>query len=209
MDPDQEQTVVRGLRAGEASAWQALYDAFARQVWAIVARVVGPSVADVADVVQETFMAAARSARQFDPSRGSLWSWLSGITRRHLALHFRSRQRQERLLKAIPGDNNLAGKTLAWLERREALPAEAAATAELAGLVRAVLNELPLDYQLLLTAKYCDGASVADLAAQESCSLVAVRSKLARARRAFRDALVSMVPSYGAEHAQAEHEPQQ
>jgi RNA polymerase sigma-70 factor (ECF subfamily) len=38
-----------------------------------------------------------------------------------------------------------------------------------------------------LRAKYFDGASVVDLAGQEASSETAVRSKLARARRAFRD----------------------
>ena len=57
------------------------------------ARQMGTGAADVADVVQETFLAAARCARQYDPARGLLWMWLCGIARRHVALHYRRQQR--------------------------------------------------------------------------------------------------------------------
>jgi RNA polymerase sigma-70 factor (ECF subfamily) len=58
----------------------------------------------------------------------------------------------------------------------------------LATLVRATLTELSADYESLLTAKYLDGISVEHLASQESCTSTAIRSRLARARQAFRQA---------------------
>src|SRR3954447_24794201 len=97
MEESQERLVAQGLRAGHADAWRALYDAFAERVWRAVARLVGPSSADVADIVQETFMAAARSARQYDPAKGPLWFWLWGIARRQIALHYRKQKRHDRL----------------------------------------------------------------------------------------------------------------
>ncbi|HUR54334.1 MAG TPA: sigma factor, partial [Gemmataceae bacterium] len=93
MDDDQARDVARGLRDGNPDAWRALYDAFAERVWRSVARVLGPNAADVADVVQETMLAAARSARGYDPSKGDLWNWVWGIARLQVALHFRKRQR--------------------------------------------------------------------------------------------------------------------
>ena len=56
------------------AAWHQLYDAYAEAVWRCVARRVGPHAAEVADIVQETFLAAARSARTFDPAQGSCGS---------------------------------------------------------------------------------------------------------------------------------------
>src|SRR5439155_6838691 len=97
MDEQQERVVVQGLRAGKTEAWQALYEAYAERVWRSVARLLGPNCADVADVVQETMLAAARSVATFDPQRGTLWLWLWGIARRHVALHFRKQERHHRL----------------------------------------------------------------------------------------------------------------
>ena len=65
-------------------------------------------------------------------------------------------------------------------------PLEAAALSEQASVVREVLLDLPDEYALLLSAKYFDDISVEQLAADTRSSEVAVRSKLARARQAFR-----------------------
>jgi RNA polymerase sigma-70 factor (ECF subfamily) len=173
-DPEQ---LARGLAAGSSAAWHALYDAFAEAVWRSVARRVGPNAADVADIVQETFLAAARSARTFDPARGSLWGWLSGIARRQAALHFRRKQTR-------PEAHGDAGGEMSAVDD----PADLVALAETAAAVRQVLSGLPIDYETLLVGKYQDGLSLEELAQAESCSLDAVSSKLARARRAFREA---------------------
>jgi len=75
-----------------------------------------------------------------------------------------------------------------WLEGKEPTPPAALAAVELATLVRAALTALPTDYGMLLTARYLDGDSVTLIAQRERSSEVAVRSKLARARQAFREA---------------------
>src|SRR5262249_48320365 len=100
MDEQQEREVALGLREGKTDAWRTLYEAYAERVWRSVARLLGPRSADVADVVQETFLAAARSAVTYDAGRGSLWFWLWGIARRHVALHYRKQERQDRLKTA-------------------------------------------------------------------------------------------------------------
>ena len=80
-----------------------------------------------------------------------------------------------------------------WLEHRQETPHEALAAAELATLVRAALSELSADYQGLLTARYLDGIPVDELAAKDNTTATGVRSKLARARRAFREAFSKSV----------------
>jgi RNA polymerase sigma-70 factor (ECF subfamily) len=171
MTTDDEQ-LARGLAAGSPAAWHALYDAFAEAIWRCVARRVGPHAAEVADIVQETLLAAARSARTFDPARGSLWGWLSGIARRQAALHFRRKQTR-------PEASGV---------RVEAVddPADLLVLAETAAAVRLVLAGLPVDYETLLVGKYQDGLSLEELSLAENCSVEAVSSKLARARHAFR-----------------------
>jgi RNA polymerase sigma-70 factor (ECF subfamily) len=188
MDELQQRELACGLRAGSAAAWHALHDAYAERVWRCVARLVGPLSADVADVVQETFLAAARSAHTYDPVRGPLWLWLWGIARRQVALHFRRECRHARVLKAVEQVGPCRDQLLRWLDGREASPPDVLATAELAAVVRVTLTELPDEYEALLTAFYLDGVPVADLSAQGFGSAEAVRSKLARARRAFRAA---------------------
>jgi RNA polymerase sigma-70 factor (ECF subfamily) len=188
---DHEQ-LARGLATGSAGAWHQLYDAYSEAVWRCVARRVGPHTAEVADIVQETFLAAARSARTFDSARGSLWGWLSGIARRQAALHFRRKQTRPE----AGGDVDLlnapraAGNALRGVPggAHDVGPAELLLTAETAQAVRRTLDGLSLEYETLLVGKYMDGLSLEDLAAAEDASVEAISSKLARARRAFREA---------------------
>jgi RNA polymerase sigma-70 factor, ECF subfamily len=190
MDEKQEREIARGLREGEAGAWRALYDAYAERVWRTVARLMGADSADVADVVQETFLAAARSAHAYDAARGPLWLWLWGIARRHVALHYRTEKRHDRLRAAGRWLATRNGHVLRCLEGQDAAPPEVLAAAELATLVRATLTELPDEYESVLTAKYLDGESVEHIASQQSSTVTAVRSRLARARQAFRQLLL-------------------
>jgi len=206
MDEQQERVVVQGLRAGKTEAWQALYDAYAERVWRSVARLLGPNSADVADVVQETLLAAARSAATFDPGRGALWHWLWGIARRSLALHFRKQQRHDRLRRAGAWLAASNGRLLRWLDGHEPPPPDALVADELGTLVRATLAELPEEYETLLTAKYLDGDSVEVIALRERSSETAVRSRLARARQAFRLAFRRYAEHSPDRPAEAHHE---
>jgi len=185
-----DQRLARELVGGSADAWRTLYDAYSEAVWRCVARRVGPHAAEVADIVQETFLAAARSARSFDSARGSLWVWLSGIARRQAALHFRKRQTRPSLatLPASPGGNHL----LDWLDDRADDPADLLQSAETAAAVRETLRELPVEYETLLVGKYLDGLSLEELADAEDSTAEAISSKLARARRAFRETFTQL-----------------
>ncbi len=187
MDRQTETEIAEGLRQGNRDAWLTLYDLYADKVWRNVARLMGGDPASVGDVVQETFLAAARSAGNFNPRRGSLWIWLWTIAKRQVALHYRKRQQRSALVQAQTWWTSLNGQKDDWLLGAEKPPVEVLESRELAELVRYTLEELPAEYQVLLMAKYIDGAAVEQIADQVKGSRVAVRSKLARARKAFRE----------------------
>jgi RNA polymerase sigma-70 factor, ECF subfamily len=196
MDEDQARRTVAGLRAGEPDAWRQLHDTYAERVWLGLARLIGPHPADVADVVQETMLAAARSARSYDETKGSLWNWLWGIARTQLSLHFRTRQRQDRWKQ----------RPTSWVKGIEPTQIVELETAELAEQVRTALGELPVEYERVLTSKYLDGTSVERIAAEDKQTETAVRSKLARARVAFRTAYLRMTATQKSEtEAAREH----
>ena len=133
MDDQREREIALGLREGRPEAWHALYDEFAPKVWQAASRWLGPRHAEIGDIVQETFMAAAGAARGYDSARGSLATWLGGIARNKLALYFRKHKRHERL-DAGPDGAAAAGRLMLWLEDREFDPAAALEAAELGWL---------------------------------------------------------------------------
>jgi RNA polymerase sigma-70 factor (ECF subfamily) len=178
--------IAGGLRKADSDAWSALYEAYFEDVWRWVARLIGSESADVGDVVQETFLSAARSARGYDPARGSLLLWLTGIARNHVSAHYRDRQRDRRIRPGGDLEADATARLTEWFGNRHTDPPDALDSAEATTLVRSAVAQLPADYQRLLIARYCDGVSNKQIAQSNGCSLEAIRSRTARARRAFR-----------------------
>jgi RNA polymerase sigma-70 factor, ECF subfamily len=186
LDEPEQLVVAAGLREGRREAWARLYDAYSLDVWRYVARLMGPEAAAVADAVQETFLEAARSAARFDPDRGTLWTWLTGIAHHRAAAHWRQAGRIARLRKLVESRAAEIRHLLDAAESNADSPLETWEQHELAELVRSALADLPADYAAILTAKYLDDRSLAELSTQTGSSIEAVKSKLARARREFR-----------------------
>jgi RNA polymerase sigma-70 factor (ECF subfamily) len=189
MDKNTEREIARGLQQGDRQAWLRLYEAYAEPVWRNVSRLVGNDSTAVADIVQETFLAAARSARNFNPNRGTLWVWLWTIARRQVALYYRKQKPEIVLSQARQWWTSLDGEKFDWIDAKADMPPDILESQELAVLVRLALSELPGDYQTLLLAKYVDVLPAEQIAGLMDCSETAIRSKLARARKAFRKAL--------------------
>jgi len=188
MEQHEDSQLARGLCEGDVDAWERLYDTHAERVWRLVSRAMEPGSSDVADVVQETFLAAARSARTYDMSRGSLTLWLNGIVRRQVALYYRREKRHGSAGGSSAALEGALSVRAGAVAQSDGNPATALDVAERALQVRDALTKLPTDYEVLLTSKYIDGATVEQIAAAESSTHEAIRSKLARARRAFRRA---------------------
>ncbi|MEM7455999.1 MAG: sigma-70 family RNA polymerase sigma factor [Planctomycetota bacterium] len=185
---EQQRELVNGLHSGNPDAWRNLFKEFAPQVWRFVSRRVdGPIASAIQDIVQETMLAAARSAHGFDPARGSIWSWLRGIARNQIAMAYRKQAGHDILKRAADELAQSGGRLSRWLDGSDDLPEDLLQRKETAELVRSVLRRLPEEYSELLTAKYLDDKSTQQIAGETKASIASVNSKLARARQAFRD----------------------
>ena len=91
--------------------------------------------------------------------------------------------------------SSLDGEKIDWINSREDTPPEVLEARELANMVRFALMKLPDEYQVLLLAKYVDGQSVNRIAEDSGLTPVAATSKLARARKAFREAFGKLIQS--------------
>ena len=183
----QDGEIISGLRCGDQTAWTNLYDSYSVRIWRYVAKLVGPNVAAVADIVQETMLAAAQAAQSFDDTRGTLWQWLSGIAHNSVSKYWRAEQEANRLRHLAESNDNQRNPSLHLLTRSTELPGDQLERQELAKIVRATLARLPADYVALLTAKYIDELSLAEIQLQTGNTSDAVRSKMVRARSEFRD----------------------
>ena len=192
MDKNTEQEIARGLQEYDRRAWLQLYEAYAEPVWRNISRLVDGDSTAVADLVQETFLTAARSAQNFNPDRGTLWIWLWTIARRQVALYYRKQKPEIVLSHARQWWTSLDGEKFDWIDDKADMPPDILESQELVVLVRLALSKLPGDYQTILLAKYVDSRQAEEIAEQMDCSEAAVRSKLARARKAFRKAFTRL-----------------
>lgn len=188
MNQKRQLEIASGLQSGDPTAWRQLFKEYAPQVWQFVARrMEGKAASGISDVVQETMLAAAKSACSFDLQRGSIWNWLSGIAKNQIALAYRTNARQDVCKRAADELLQSGGRLAKWLNDSSELPEDLLAQAETVQLVRGALNRLPQDYGDLLTAKYLDELTVQQIADSRGSTTTSVQSKLARARQAFRE----------------------
>jgi RNA polymerase sigma-70 factor (ECF subfamily) len=169
-----ERGLLRAVLAGDEQAWTLLYAQAFDGLNAYVHWRCAGWTDLIEEVVQDTWLTAVRRIRAFEPERGSFSSWLRGIAANILRNHLRQRvHRNGRLLVNEHGSTAAADAPLQQREESQR--------------VARVLAELPDHYEAVLRAKYLDGQSVTEIAAERGESCKAVESLLTRARQAFRE----------------------
>jgi RNA polymerase sigma-70 factor (ECF subfamily) len=181
MEFDERVCHERGLRdavlAGDERAWRVWYDAafpalFAYVHWRCA------SLRDATDeVVQETWLTAVRRLRAFDPKRGTFLDWLRGIAANVLRTRWRNLRLRNGQVLPISAQLPVATPADAALDQQDR-----------AERIAHALARLPDRQEAVLRAKYLDGRTVADIAAEWGETPKAVESLLTRARQAFRAA---------------------
>jgi len=131
---------------------------------------------DVAeDLVQETFLAAARSLEDFE-NRSSHYTWLYGILLNKFRGWLRRKGRAVEAQGLGPGlSPSDAAEQLAD-ERPDA--SELMERHERAELVRAALDELPAHHRGVLVLRYLEHMSYEEVAEAMGCSVGTVKSRI-------------------------------
>jgi RNA polymerase sigma-70 factor (ECF subfamily) len=171
---DGTQVMTRALAAGDETAWRDFFEHRNRRIRAYVLKVWQGSETAVDDIVQETFVRAAKYMKVF-PDEESLWGWLTVLARSATADAGRKQGRFRRFLERFD---------------RERPPRVALTDSDYdrEGLATA-MGRLPFGVAHLLRWKYEDGRSVQSIAGELSISAKAVESRLTRARAALRSEL--------------------
>jgi RNA polymerase sigma-70 factor (ECF subfamily) len=170
--------LLRGVRAGDLSAWEQLYAGCLPTVWRYVYLRAGGDRHLAEDVVSETMLALVRQISSLTPGDGNLSGWLIAVARNKLGDHRRNVARAAALAAKVCDDEILpvAGDG----------PEAVLEAAETRKRVLTVMDGLPDEERLALEWKYIDDLSVGDIADRLGRSQKAAESVLYRARRSFR-----------------------
>ena len=75
-----DRALLQQVALGNSAAMRTLYERCAGRAWSVTLRILG-SRPDAEEVLQEAFLEVWRRAREFDPARGGLETWVMTIAR--------------------------------------------------------------------------------------------------------------------------------
>jgi RNA polymerase sigma-70 factor (ECF subfamily) len=180
-----EAALARGVRDGNAQAFEQLIRAYGGRLLAVTRRILRDEDA-ARDAVQDAFISAYRSRRQFNAtSRVSTWLHRIAVNAALMKLRSQRRKPEESIDAMLPGfkdDGHHAERFVAWTE-----PADVTvARHETAQAVRRAIDQLPESYRTVLLLRDIEGLDTEETAKMLGVTANAVKIRLHRARMALR-----------------------
>jgi RNA polymerase sigma-70 factor (ECF subfamily) len=179
MERESELALVRRLRAGDAAAFDAVYDAFRPRIYAFLVRLSRrPDVAE--DLLEEVWVRLVIHARRLNPDT-CLAPWLFTVARNLFWSYCRSRAIEQE-----------AGGSLIGLwpaSSQAASPFEAVVAHELDARLERALASLPAVHREVLLLVAVHGLTPAEAASACGITPEALRKRLSRARATLAAAL--------------------
>lgn len=163
--------------SGDAKAFEALYDRRQGGIYRYALRMTG-SQPIAEDVTQDVFLSLLRDRSDYQPSRGSVKSYLYGMAR-HRVLRLLVRERTIVSLNGNEhGDHEGPFESISGNED----PFADLAREEVVELVRQAVLSLPAHFREVIVLCDLQEMNYADAAEVVDCPIGTVRSRLARAR---------------------------
>jgi RNA polymerase sigma-70 factor (ECF subfamily) len=171
-DDAEDARLVAAMAEGDRNALAALYERHSGVLLGLALRIVRER-REAEDLLHDVLLEAWRAAKDFDPKRGRVRTWLA-IRMRSRALDLQKSARVSR----NAGDAGLE----AILDEREGKSPDHAR-------VRSALGRLSDDQRKVVELAYFDGLSCSEIAAQIAIPVGTVKSRLAAGLRQLRDTM--------------------
>ena len=178
---EQDADMLQRLHGGDRTAMAELYDRYFDRLYSLVFNQVDRNRDIAEDIVQETFLAALKSAKGFK-GRSSAYTWLCSIAYHKVADHYRRQSRErKRMVSGIDVD------TVDDVENpgRQPQPDSLIESAETRQVVNEALAKLPWDYRQVLILKYVEEMSVLEISQVMDRSPKSIEGLLTRSRKAL------------------------
>ena len=173
-----DEELLRRMKAGDADAFGKLYDRRQPGVYRFALRMSGSS-AFAEDITQDVFIALMRDAHQFDESRGTVASYLFGITRHRV---LRRLERERTFVSITNQDEDDESSVDELLFSTEHHPLQVLARQEMIAAVQQAVLSLPPHYREVVVLCNLEEMNYEQAAQAIGCPVGTVRSRLNRAR---------------------------
>jgi RNA polymerase sigma-70 factor (ECF subfamily) len=166
-DLQTDEELIRAMAAGQSSALGILYDRYSSLVYRLALKILAnPQEAE--DLTQEIFLNLWRSG-SYNPSRGSLSSFLTTLTRSRAIDKLRSRGTSLKLIQRW-------SQMMISEETSSPTPFESASLSQRSHYVRNALAQLPEKQRQVLELAYYEGLSQSEIAARLSIPLGTIKT---------------------------------
>ncbi|MBC7977552.1 MAG: sigma-70 family RNA polymerase sigma factor [Myxococcales bacterium] len=172
-DDAEDESLVVAMAGGDRAALATLYARHAGLLLGLALRIVREK-REAEDLLHDVFLEAWRSAKDFDPKRGRVRTWLA-IRMRSRALDLQKSARVSR----NTGDAGL-----------DVMVDEAEGSSPDHGRVRTALSELGSDQRRVLELAYFEGLSCTEIAERVAIPVGTVKSRIAAGLDRLRSGLV-------------------
>lgn len=179
-----DRELARRMIRGEERAIREFMDVYFPRLYRFALVRMDEDPSGTEDVVQQTLTIAARKIGSYR-GEASLMTWLVQICRRELVRHVKKTRRRDNVIRLFD-DEPLLESILETLDSDN--PVDFTERTELISMVHLILDQLPNRNGDILEWKYIDGLSINEISERLGIGSEAVQSKLARARRAFKEA---------------------
>lgn len=185
---EQDAEMLRRLHDGDRTAMAELYDRYFDRVYSLVFNQVDRNRDVAEDIVQETFLAALKSARGFK-GRSSAYTWLCSIAYHKVADHYRRQSRErKRMVSGVDVDTVDVSENPGTQPQPDTL----IESAETRQVVNEALAKLPWDYRQVLILKYVEELSVQEISQIMDRSPKSIEGLLTRSRKALQTHLAGL-----------------
>lgn len=182
-------SIAHRVAAGDHVAFERLMRRYNRRLYRL-ARAILKDPAEADDVLQEVYLSAYQSLRQF---RGdaALSTWLSRLVLNECSGRLRRNNRRQNVIPMVSSTNRPEVDTVAG--RDSDLPDQAIGRAQIRDLLEHKLDQLPEPFRIVFVLRSVEELSVQDTAQTLDIPEDTVRSRHFRARSLLREALAQEI----------------
>lgn len=178
-----------GIAAGKSEPLAHLYDETAALLYGLALQILG-NPADADEVVVDVFEQIWRTAKSFDAARGSVWRWLTVLTRSRAVDRLRvTRIKQQREQAGVLDDDRLLSE--------EPSPHEASIFREQQLLIRQALGALPVEQRRCIELAYFSELTHVEIAAALRVPLGTIKTRIRVGMEKLRSALTQTPSALG------------
>lgn len=183
MEPSDE-ILIRKSKNGDLEAFELLVRRYQNKVYTVAYRFLG-NHADASDLAQEVFLRLYQALPRFR-GESSLMTWLYRVTANACRDEIRRQQRHHVVsLDGEAGSNYIYA--ISQAPGRSPSPEEVVEQKEFNEVVQQCLSDLSGEHRLVLVMREVQGMSYEEISDVLNCSLGTVKSRLSRARQAFKE----------------------